>query len=179
MLSTMNAEEIKEFFCDPDMIDDKLYKNYIIFLDEIRKDEYSGKLAKNSICIFYLKKYFRLLSPNEKKVISLFFGLDDGVMKDINIISKQLNLTTMQVIRSKQRGIKKLRLNIASFYTPARKNRPVSDMGFSIITYNALRKNGYKTCNDLKRLTSHELFNSDKFPLIVVKEISTKLNITK
>lgn len=126
-----------------------------------------GKLAcavissKDADMVYGEKMFEALdkLTPREKNVLFLRFGLDGNGDRTLQEVGDFFELTRERIREIENKSIRKLssRSYMKIFYIPyiiedktkSIEEKPIEWLGFSVRTYNALKRNGFNTIGDI------------------------------
>ncbi len=112
-ISKKKVEEllIIEYTCNPVSLQTKIGEDEDITLEDFIVDERT--LPQDEVATDLLKKelytQLRTLTPREAEVLIKRFGLDNGEIKTLEIIGKEMNITRERVRQIEEKALRKLR----------------------------------------------------------------------
>lgn len=103
-------------------IDRPMGENSDYFLSDAIEDTSSvspAELSENLNRFEIVNKWFQMLSPNEKKILTLRFGLDDKEPQTLETIGKMFGVTRERIRQIEAKTLQKLRKQVESAQTDA------------------------------------------------------------
>lgn len=168
---TLNSsiEEMKKAFLDL-QIEDVRYTNYIGLVLSVVPTQ---GITEHSIILSKFKEELNMLSPREKKVLELTFGLEDGINRSFEEVGKEFDVTGERIQQIVLKGIRKLKhpSSLKEFYVPSRKDYLMHQMeklehpivpieilnNLPEVCCRILKRRGYNTIYDLNHLSDEYL----------------------